>query len=186
MNAVYDAMERCLAPATPAAELIAGLQSADWQIRFAAAVALGDRREREAVGPLAAVLEQENAAALYTQQADLGGIPAGSPDGHAPVFPAGTTPAIVAAWARRGRLKQAACLALGEIGVATPAVLALLHRYAVDQGEDYAVRAAANKALGKLGQPASRPVLERSVDDPEWCTRTEAAKALARVNGTGG
>ena len=179
MNTPYDGMERCMDAATPVATLIATLDNPDWQIRFAAIVALGDRRDRLAVGPLAALLRHENSEPLYSQRDEVGGgIPAGSPQGRTPTFPPGTSEATQAAWARRGRLKQAACLALGAIGLAEPAVLDLLHRYAVDQAEDYAVRAAANKALGLLGHASSRPVLERAVADPEWCTRTEAAKAL--------
>lgn len=181
MKTSYDAMEQCMSRSAPVDVLLAALQGEDWQARFTAAVALGDRRERAAVGAMIEVLTAEDPAPLYTQQADLGGIPAGSPHGRAPVFPPGTPEATRTAWARRGRIKQAICLALGEIGVADPRALEFLHRYATDQGEDYAVRAAANKALGLLKHPSSRPVLERAVTDPEWCTQTEARKALAAL-----
>ena len=179
MNAAYDGMERCMDPATSVAALIKALRDEDWQTRFAAAVALGDRRERSAVESLLEALQCEDRAPLYSQRTELDGIPAGSPEGHAPTFPPGTTDATRSAWARRGRIKQAICFALGEIGVVNARVLEFLQRYATDQGEDYMVRAAANKALGRLPHPSNRPALERAAADPEWCTQTEARKALA-------
>jgi HEAT repeat protein len=181
VNDSYHGMERCLDLATPLAAVIVALDNPDWQVRLAAIVALGDRRDPSSLGSLVALLAHENKEPLYSQQADLGGIPAGSPHGHTPRFPEGTPEATQTAWARRGRLKQAACLALGQIGVADRSALELLHRYAIDQAEDYAVRAAANKALGQLRHPSSRPVLEGAIADPEWCTRTEAVKALEHL-----
>ena len=94
---------------------------------------------------------------------------------------AGTSAATRAAWERRGRIKQAACLALGCIGQPEPRVLECLHRYATDQGQDYAVRAAACKALGLIHSPLSRPIVEQATADLEWCTKTEAQKAVQRI-----
>ena len=150
-------------------------------MRYAATVALGDRGDPQAIPGLRAALQQEDAAPLYTQKADLGGAPAGA--NHAPqiTFPPGTTPAIQAAWERRGRLKQAICLALGQIGKAEPAVLEMLHRYVGNLEEDYVVRAAAATALGQLRSPLSRPFLEKGAQDEEFCARTEARKALAQL-----
>jgi len=125
------------------------------------------------------LLAAEDAAPLYTQQADLGGAPAGSPDERELAFPPGTTGATRAAWERRGRLKQAVCLALGAIAVTDQRALDALHRHATDQREDYPVRAAAAKALGQLHSPASRAALTLATQDPEWCTATEARQALA-------
>jgi len=181
VNVTYDGMEHCMDPATPVVALIEALRDEDWQIRFAAAVALGDRRESVAVESLLEALQGEDRAPLYSQRTELAGIPAGSPDGHAPAFPPGTTEETRSAWARRGRVKQAVCYALGEIGLVDLRVLGFLQRYATDQGEDYMVRAAANKALGRLPHPSNRPVLEQAAADPEWCTQTEGRKALAAL-----
>jgi len=78
-------------------------------------------------------------------------------------------------------VKQAICLALGQIGQAEPAVLAMLHRYVGNMDEDYTVRAAAGQALGQFGSPLSRPFLEKGAQDEEFCARTEARKALAQI-----
>lgn len=190
MNPCFEQMERCaqLARAQDAAaldELLALTTHAAWEVRLAATVALGDRADARAVAPLLALLRAEDAAPLFTQDKDYGGIPAGSPfaDGTALVFPAGTTVATLAAWERRGRLKQAACLALGQIGPAALEALPFLHRYVTDMKEDYAVRAAAAKALGMLRDPASRPFLETATTGEEWCAKTEAVKALQALPG---
>lgn len=163
------------------AEQLQSLQSPDWRVRYAAAVALGDRRDPPAIAGLLAALRLEDAAPLYSQKEELGGTPAGANFAPRITFPPGTTPAIQDAWQRRGRLKQAICLALGQIGQAEPTVLAMLHRYVGNVEEDYTVRAAAAKALGQLRSPLSRPFLEKGAQDEEFCARTEARKALAQL-----
>jgi HEAT repeat protein len=188
MTAPLAAMEDCLRLGSRTddaslRQLLERLRDSDWRVRFAAAVALGERRASAAVEPLLELLTAEDAAPLYGQKQELGGTPAGCHQAPTPEFPPGTDTATRDAWARRGRLKQAACLALGAIGKATPEVLARLHRYVTDQGEDYPVRAASAKALGLFRQAASRPHLERATADPEWCTMTEARKALAALGG---
>jgi HEAT repeat protein len=97
-------------------------------------------------------------------------------------LPTGLDEATAAAWQRRGRVKQALCLAIGATRNADPEALRRLQRYATDQREDCAVRAAACKALGQLGPPGSRSTLEQAARDGEWCTATEAAKALAALD----
>lgn len=186
MNPCYAKMERCLRLATAAdadavSELLTLLSDACWEVRFAATVALGDCRAPAAVGPLCDLLDAEDRAPLYTQTQDHGGGPAGGNRIREVSLPAGTTAEIADAWQRRGRIKQAACLALGSIGAADARSLSFLERYATDAREDYAVRAAACKALGMLRPPSARGALERAADDQEWCTRTEARKALAAL-----
>ncbi len=161
--------------------LFMALAHADWRVRYTAAVALGDLRASAAVQPLLEALAIEDAAQLYSQPELPAGGSAGSPGGATPQFPAGTTPDQIEAWRRRGRLKQAICLALGEIGEGVPGVLSALHRYAVDSGENYMVRAAACKALGLIASPTSRAVLTAAAKDEEWCTSKEAVKALVRL-----
>jgi len=187
MSAVFERIEQCaeLGSARDAASLVAltgRLKDPEWRVRFAAAVALGDRADEAALGPLVETLFAEDAAPLYTQQSDMGGAPAGAPRSGTLAFPAGTTDEVRAAWQRRGRIKQAVAIALGAIGRADSRALEILHRYVTDPKEDYAVRAAACKALGMIRSGESRPWLERAAQDSEWCTSTEARKALARVN----
>jgi len=179
----FALMERCFqlalaADADSLAELHGLLRAADWRVRQAAAVALGDRRSPASLEPLLALVAEEDAAPLYTQPCEYGGIPAGGPFPPGAGLPADTPPATAQAWQRRGRLKQAACHTFGEIGVADPRVVAYLHRVVLED-MDYPVRAAAAKALGQLRSPDSLPVLKRAAEDTEFCTRTEALKAIA-------
>lgn len=181
----YAAMERCAVLAqqqdeASLTELFATLQHPEWRVRYAALVALGDRRDARALAPLLALLQAEDAAPLYTQTGELGGTPAGAPTAPQVQLPPGVDGVTYAAWERRGRLKQAACFALAEIGQADPRVLAALQRYAQSE-QDYQVRAAAARALGMLPAAASRPALEQAAKDEEWCTKTEARKALAKL-----
>jgi HEAT repeat protein len=163
--------------------LRARLRHPEWQVRYAAAIALGDRRDPSVIPELLALLAEEDAAPLYTQEGDLvAGTPAGSNAGVSTSALTAIDAETLAAWARRGRIKQAVSWTLAEIGVATPEILTVLQRYAIDQHEDYAVRAAACRALGLLADPSSLPVLEQACDDGEWCTATEAQKACARLN----
>ena len=187
MTTPYELMDQCADIAlredtAGVPTLLASLAHDDWRVRYAAAIALGDLRAPDAVQPLLAALAIEDASPLYTQPELPAGGSAGSPGGIAPQFPAGTTPDQIEAWRRRGRLKQAICIALGEIGNGSPGVLAALHRYAVDGGEDYLVRASACKALGQIGSPTSREVLSAASKDEEWCTSKEATKGLMRMD----
>jgi len=186
MKTVYDKMEFCAAHAAQAddasfSEMLALLGDDNWRVRYAAAVALGDRRDPRAVDALVNVLQNENEAPLFTQPKLEGSAHAGSNIPYEIVFPEGTTEATKEAWRRRGRVIQAACLALGNLGTATPALLDLLHGYATDQSRDYAVRAASCHALGQLGRPESLPILEQASGDEEWCTACEARKAVKKM-----
>jgi len=186
MNTVFEKMEFCAANAAVPeeaafAKTLALLEDENWRVRYAAAVALGDRRDARAVDALLQVLRRENEAPIFTQPKLEGSAPAGSSVPFEMIFPAGTTESVKEAWRRRGRLVQAVCFALGNIGVATPGVMELLHRYATDQGCDYTVRSAASKALGQIGRPESLPVLEEATKDEEWCTACEARKAVQKL-----
>lgn len=179
-------MEKCIAAgqvndAESFNMLLAALNDADWQIRYAAVVAIGDRKNPAAINALVKILQDENSAPIYTQDADYGGAPAGSPYASEPNLPASTTDETRDAWHRRGRIKQAAIIALGSIGIADPKALDLLHEYAINQKEDYMVRAAACQTLGILASPASKLYLEKAVNDNETCTMMEAVRALRRV-----
>jgi len=183
---LYEKIEQCLhaGAATDTesyTQLLLSLADPDWQARYAAAVALGDRPDPAAIPALLAALDIEDAAPLFAQPEEFGGIPAGANTPFRIAFPEGTLSETIAAWERRGRIKQAVCWTLGSIGVADPRVLQRLHRYAVDQQQDYSVRAAACLALGQIGDPSSRAVLEGAREDQEWCTKTEAERALARI-----
>jgi HEAT repeat protein len=184
MNTVFEKMEYCAANVPDAAaftQTAALLEDGNWRVRYAAAIALGDRRDPRAVDALLQVLRRENALPLFTQPKLEGSAHAGSSDPYEVIFPQGTTEATKESWRCRGRVMQAACLALGNIGKATPAVLALLHDFATGQERDYAVRAAACKAMGQIASKESLPVLEKASQDEEWCTSCEARKAVGKI-----
>ena len=188
MNTVFEKMEFCAAGVTMQDESVftqtlALLEDENWRVRYAAAVALGDRRDPRAVGALIQTLRRENEAPLFTQPKLEGSLAAGSNLPFAIAFPEGTTEAVKEAWRRRGRVIQAACLALGNIGEATPEVLELLHDHATGQSRDYVVRAAACKALTQIAAPESLTVLEKAAADEETCTKWEAKKGIKAIRG---
>src|SRR5436190_24036980 len=102
MNAPVSQMHRCFAP-VPVSELLAALDDPDWPVRLAAIVALGDRRDPATLEALLRVLEVETAAPLYTQPGELEHVGAAQATAAPPVFPAGTTDVMKAAWERRSR-----------------------------------------------------------------------------------
>ena len=164
-----------------------------WQVRYAAIVAMGDTGDISLIGLLSEAIRNEEKQPIYTQPADLKNaeVPAGSNALYSIEFPAETTDTEKESWKRRGKIKQAACLAIGSIleratdcAIADDA-LGLLHKLALDRTEDYHVRAAACKTLGAVGDKGSIPFLEKAATDSEWCTKTEAQKSIEAIN-TGG
>jgi len=181
MSTQIEKMNRCMNSETSLEDVIALLQDADWHVAMAAAVALGDRADAKAVPALLALLQREDEAPLFSQTEDYSSSPAGSPFGASAKLPADTPHETAMAWERRGRLKQSVIWSLAAIGVSDAALLKKLQAYAVDQKQDYTVRAASCRALGILRDPSSRAALAQATSDAEWCTMTEAKKALAKV-----
>jgi HEAT repeat protein len=162
-------------------EVIAALADPDWRVRYAALVALGDLRDPRAVEPVLALLRMEALEPLFTQPPLQGGGHAGATRVNPVAFPDGTTETTKEAWHRRGRLLQAGCLALADLGTPSASVFELLHDFATDQRRDFMVRAAACKALGQLASQESLTVLEQATQDEEWCTACEARKAVLAI-----
>jgi HEAT repeat protein len=186
MKSTFDKMESCISSSGCKDEksfdrLLESLSDGNWRVRYAAAIALGDRRDPKAIDPLLKTLQKEITEPIFSQPPLEGGAHAGSNSPFSVQFPEGTTEETKEAWRRRGRLMQAICLALGSIGGSAPGMLEILHRYATDQSCDYGVRAAACKALGQIASKESVPFLEKAAADEEWCTKTEARKALDSI-----
>lgn len=169
-----ERIDGLFAPGTPIEELLGALEDENWQAVQAACQAVGERGELGAVGALLDVLKQQDKLDIYGAT-DMWSLE-DAPDA-----------ATREVWRCRFRVKQAACHALGHIGgehgpeaLGTEAIEHLC-RYATDDDEDYVVRAAACQALGRIGAEKARTALEAAAGDGEWCTRTEARKALAAM-----
>lgn len=168
----FKKIDRLFDPAVPLDDVRGALSADNWQVVQAACNALGNRRDTGAVELLLDVLRRQDELDIY-----------GAPDMWSlDDAPDEETKEL---WRCRFRVKQAACLALGEIGEEHGAqalgeeTIQHLSRYATDDNEDYVIRAAACQALGRAGAAIAEDVLKRAAEDGEWCTRTEARKALA-------
>ncbi len=158
------------------------LSHPDWRVRYAAAVALEELPDPDSLPALLAAYEQENAAPLFEQKETYGSAHAGSNAGVALHLPLGLSEETLQAWRRRGRLKQALCLAFAALGSKADAARPLLEHDVLDATQDPMVRAAAAKALGLITSPASLPILQKATKDEEWCTNKEATKAVASLS----
>jgi HEAT repeat protein len=148
-------------PAVPA--LMEALKNWDWQVRWAAAWALGKIGDLQAVPALMEALKDEDKDVRQTAAEALGkiGVPA--------------VPALMEALKDEDwRVRQAAARALGEIGdpQALPALIQAL--------KDEYVREAVEEALGKIGVPAVPALIEALKDDDEDVRRA-AAGALGEI-----
>jgi HEAT repeat protein len=181
-----ELMERCSRDPSFAREALA---HPDWNVRFAAAVAAGRSRDASALAGLAALLAEEAGRPLYTQPPvhyEGSGDATEIAEQVRPLvasFPVEPDPETREAWRRRGRLKQAALYAVADIAIADPGLVATACRMAADGGEDYPVRMAACRCLGRIGGRECLPVLEAAAALDEWCTAVEARKAIEAIDG---
>lgn len=170
-------------------QVIAALADADWHIVQAALQAICLCPGPAYVQPILAVLARQDKLDIYGQKdIDLGmhaGIPFAPKTNPFKDIPTET----LDVWKCRWRVKQAACHALGAIGgrfgpqaVGAPAVKVLCG-YTEPAKDEYEVRAAACQALGLIKDPAARDTLQARSQDREFCTATEAARALQGLDG---
>lgn len=159
----------------------------NWRVRYAAAVAIGQTPDRRWLPLLKEMLRIENARPLYTQPPahfsnstddtrmaeQIGPITA--------TFDHAVDEATLDAWRCRGRVKQAVLFALYEVGEADDELRAILHAYLEDPQEEYPIKAAAGRALGRVGNRSSIPALQVAQKFDEWCTQMEATKAMGRI-----
>lgn len=188
MSAGYELMERVLADT---AALEENALHPDWRVRYAAAVAMGEDGDPRWLPVLAQLWDVEAGRDLYGQPRVLGFT--GSYDDTRMAEQIIATEAVFDQeypedrkedWRCRGRVKQAVVLAVHAIGAATPDWLDRLHMILVEPGEDFSVKAAAAKALSRVGEQRSIPALQASLRFDEWCLQVEAHKALASLGGT--
>lgn len=185
----FRAMERCFEQtAGDAPDAVAAAGHDDWRVRYAAAVALGETRDARHLRLLAEMLRCEHARDLYSQppaEYTHGTGDTRMAEEIAPVvvrFDHAYSEDAMQAWRCRGRVKQAVLFAVHAIGTADDELLAQIHACITRTGEDYPVKAAAARALGVAGTAASLPVLHVALAVDEWCTQTEARKAIAAID----
>ena len=180
----YKLMELAFAQPEALAQLA---HHAEWPVRYAAAVAMGQTQDRRWLPHLKAMLHRENSRPLYSQPPahfvnssddtrmaeQIGPIAA--------IFEQEVDAETQAAWRCRGRVKQAILFALYAIGEGDAELCAILQRYLEDPKEDYPVKAAAGRALGAIGNHTSIPALQTAQHFDEWCTQMEATKAIHRI-----
>jgi HEAT repeat protein len=163
-------------------------RDADWRVRYAAAVALGETHDPARLPLLKEMLRREEGRDLYSQPPAV--FTNTSDDtrmaeqiGPIAVHFAADYPAeTLEGWRCRGRVKQAILFALYEIGAADAEMLEMVQDCILRQGEDYPVKAAAARALGAVGSRDSLAALEAAERIDEWCTQHEARKAMGRIN----
>ncbi|MFN8446034.1 MAG: hypothetical protein U0175_34905 [Caldilineaceae bacterium] len=182
---VYELMESAF---TRPAELERLALHENWRVRYAAAVAIGQSQDRRWLPLLKEMLSIENARPLYTQTPahftnstddtrmaeQIGPITAS--------FDHEVDDSTLDAWRCRGRVKQAVLFALHDIGEADDEIRAILHAYLEDPKEEYPIKAAAGRALQRVGNRSSIPALQTAQKFDEWCTQMEATKAIRSIN----
>lgn len=162
----------------------------DWRVRYAAAVAMGETGDEKWNDTLLGMLEYEDTRSLYTQPA-VSGFENSYDDTRMAeqlvpikeIFDQDYSEELKEDWRCRGRVKQACLFAVKEMGRVSDELLAYMHRLLQKPGEDYAVCAAAARALGYVGHKGSIPYLEKALQIDEWCVQTEAKKAIRRIRG---
>ncbi len=184
MADVFELMESCL---SGGADLKALAEHPDWRVRYAAAEGIGETQDPAWAPVLKRMFLCEEGRPLYSQPParfvnttddtrmaeEIGPIEVhfdGAPDAE-----------TLEAWRCRGRVKQAILYAVYSIGAADAEFRELIEECVARESEDYPVRAAAARALGGIGRPESRASLEAAASFDEWCTQTEARKALRRL-----
>lgn len=163
--------------ATALPQLLAGLDDPDWKVQQVAAELLGRQGQPAAVEPLLALLGRETPETIYRDEL-LWWAEANrryALDDAPWRAGAGSSADAV----KRHRLKAVIIEALGRLR-ATAAVPALC-RLIEDQREFYPVHSLACQALGRIGDPAALPTLEKASHYAEVNTKLRAQDAVARL-----
>jgi HEAT repeat protein len=156
------------APAVPA--LIQALGDSDWDVRRAAAEALGKLGDPQAVPALIGALGEWGD--LWSENVRRAAAEALGKLGDPQAVPA----LIQALGDSDWDVRRAAAEALAKIG--TPAVPALIQALG---DSDWDVRRAAAEALGAIGDPQAIPALIQALGDSGWDVRRAAAEALGAI-----
>lgn len=150
------------------------LKDERWQVRCAAALSLGRRRERASVPALIEALREDMVQENYPPMAqngdasDLQGRPVDFAD-----------PVAQNHFVKRWRFVMCCAIALGQIGdpAAAPVLCEILDR----KVDFYPALANAALALGRIGDSSALPSLENYRDYYEVNTRARAREAITRI-----
>jgi HEAT repeat protein len=182
----YDKMEECAV----GCNLEKHSSDSDWQIRYSAAIGMGERKDAKWLSVLEQMIAHERNRPLYTQPP--ASFP-GKPDDQTRlsehigplevVFDKHYDEETKDAWLCRGRVMQAILYAIYDIGSTTDNLLSLIHGCLDEKTNDLCIIAAAARTLGKVGDLSSMGLLEKLMQIDEWCTATEAKKSILLLKG---
>ncbi len=158
-----------LLPEMDEMQLLAALESADWQVRVAAVQKLEECGELAPIEHLIRALKDEHEAVRAAAAHALGVL--GNPKAIAPLVDALQD----MTWLVRAAVIQALGM-LGEQAPVEPMMLAL-------HDEDESVRAVAVRALGMMGERVSMEYLLAALQDNAWQVREMALLALGARGG---
>lgn len=158
-----------LLPEMDEMQLLAALESADWQVRVAAVQKLEECGELAPIEHLIRALKDEHEAVRAAAAHALGVL--GNPKAIAPLVDALQD----MTWLVRAAVIQALGM-LGEQAPVEPLMLAL-------HDEDESVRAVAVRALGMMGERVSMEYLLVALQDSAWQVREMALLALGARGG---
>lgn len=185
MNRTYHQMEAVFAASPEHLQTVA--LDLDWRIRYAAAVAIGFKKDKSLLLLLQQMLDIEAKRPLYSQpKTEFIGVEGDTSLAEqitpfTVVFPYEVDADTQEAWKCRGRVKQAILFAIYEIGEAHRSMIEQIEHLVMDEQEDAPVRAAAVRALGRVGNSTSLACCEYAATIDEWCTRVEAIKAIGAL-----
>ncbi len=161
----------------------AALKDPEWQVRHVAAESLWlIARDAEALKALIALANEPDSQARSQGAASLGFALRSETNPPAGPLPEAVTTLIAALKDKDDQVRMRAAEALGRIGPAAKAAVAVLAQRLQAEDED-AVHSAAAEALGRIG-PDAKPalgVLTRHLKNPDIYVRINAAKALWHI-----
>lgn len=157
----------------------------EWRVRYAAAIGMGETKDPRWLPILLDLMKLEAKRDLYGQPRVREFV--GSYDDTLAAEQLVATRAVWDIeptaqqrddWQCRGRVRQAAILAVHAIGQLDADWEQLLIDILHDQSEDSVVRTAAAKALSRVGGEASIRPLRAALAIDEWCLAIEVRKSL--------
>ena len=174
-----ESLMRLAATGSPAAipRLVAALDDPDWKVEQVAAELLGQSGAPEAIAPLLARLEREKVEDMYRYELPAWAEALRRYRENPAAWSAGAGSSADAV--KRHRLKAIIVEALGRLRA--KAAVPALCRIVEDQREFYPVHCLACQALGRIGDSAALPTLQKASHYAEVNTKYRAHDAIVRI-----